>query len=535
MTPKSATSLRPIRGASAWREEFARLMTAGIPTRPAAPSSGHRPRVLIPMLVGASELFAVREGFVAHALRQRGADVALVLCDGYDACDARTFDHDSAAMCLSCAHHGEQQLRGLGLPVLRTNEWIDASTAGALQRLAQQTPLDRILDVHHAGIALGRFVFGSTLRYFRAGRLDLNDPAMASMLRRNLATGLLMTEAARQMYEALQPDAIFSSHGVYATWGPWSALARAMNVPSVIYGGGWRANTLICQKDMERRLHCDDIWLAWRDVPLSADQEQQLDDYLATREDNSADFTRYFEQINQDRAAFLSRYELEGKVWRRTLGAFANVAFDAAEPESKGAFADMFEWLESLVAWATAHPDVLLLIKAHPAESRFVEQTPQDWRIASMLGKRYETLPANVRLIAPDDPISSFVLYQLIDAGLVNTSTVGLEMALQGRTVVTTGAEVHYAKPGIVLSPRTRDEYFETLERLVDGSELFRPDQDLARRYAYTMYFRKSLPFEPIEVETWEPVGSRIERLEDLGPGNFPGLDALCEMILPRG
>ncbi|MFN7966217.1 MAG: hypothetical protein U0V87_11075 [Acidobacteriota bacterium] len=532
MMTQTLTTMREVRGAAAWRNEFARLMAAGMPERPSALSIGQRPRVLIPMLVGASELFAVREGFIAHALRQRGADVALVLCDGYEACDARTFDHDSVSMCQSCVHHGDEQLQGLGLPVLKTSEWLDAPTSAALKRLAQQTPLDRILDVHHAGIALGRFVFGSTLRYFRAGRLNLEDPQMASMMRRNLATALLMTEGARRMFETLRPDTVFSSHGVYATWGPWSALARAMNIPSVIYGGGWRANTLICQKNMERRLHCDDIWPAWSDVPLSADEERQLDEYLATREDNRADFTQYFEQINQDQAAFMQRHDLASTRWRRILGAFANVAFDAAEPETQGAFEDMFEWLESLVAWAAEHHDVLLLVKAHPAESRFVEQTPQDWRIATMLAKRYESLPANVRLIAPDDPISPFVLYRLIDIGLVNTSTVGLEMALQGKTVMTTGAQVHYGKPGIVLSPSSRIEYFDTLARLADGTELFHPDRDLVRRYAYTMYFRKSLPFEPIEVQTWEPVGTRIERLHDLGPGMFAGLDELCDMIL---
>jgi hypothetical protein len=538
LAPARERVYRPVQGYAAWHAELERLAAVGIPARGPAPDQGHRPRVVIPMLVGMSELFAVREGLIAHALRLRGSDPLFVLCDGLDACDARTFDRDSEAMCRGCLQQGEELLGILGLQVTRLSDWIDPPERARLTRVAAETPADRVLSAHHAGVPLAPFVFGSTLRYARAGRLRLGDRETLAIARRNLATAMIATEAARRLISTLRPDRIFSSHGIYATWGPWAGVARAVEIPCTIYGGGWRADTLITQRGSFRRLHCDDIWPRWRDLPLSDDEQQELDEYLATREDNRADFTRYFERVDRDRWAFLARHGLAGRTFRRTLAAFTNVAFDAAELEPRGAFVDMFEWLEHLVDWAARHPELLLLIKAHPAESRFIEPTPEEWRIGTWLERRCAPFPPNVRLIPPDDPISTYTLYSMIDAGLVNTSTVGLEMALEGKVVFTTGAGVHYEKPGIVHAPTTRSAYFAALDRFLTGAPDPQqpsgptPDQEVARRYAYTMYFRKSIPFEPIRVATWAPVASCIEALTDLSPGTFPGLDTLCAEIL---
>ena len=57
-------------------------------------------------------------------------------------------------------------------------------------------------------------------------------------------------------------------------------------------------------------------------------------------------------------------------------------------------------------------------------------------------------------------------------------------------------------------------------------------NRNLARRYAYTIYFRKSLPFEAIDVDGWTPKAIALEDLGELAPGFFPGVDALCEGIL---
>lgn len=530
MIRSSQRTFRPILGGAAWQAEMLRLAaTAPLETRS---GSAGRLRVLIPLLVGRSDLFAVREGLVAHALQQRGADVALVLCDGAPACDARTFDHDDPSLCASCFGHGALALRNFGLPWLRLFDLLDAPTRERLAAHATAIPADQLLGVHHAGIALGPHLFSSTLRYLRAGRFEPSDADMMQVARRVLTGALLATEAAWRLLQTFQPDRLFLSHGIYASWGPWADLARALRIPFVSYGGGWRRGTLVCQRDAPRTMHAADLWPHWREIPLDATENAELDSYLATREDNRADFFRYFAVTSGDKAAFLARYDVDPGRYRQIVGLFTNVAFDAATLQRHRPFHDMYDWVEEVVDYASRHPEMLLLIKAHPAESRFIEPTPERWRIAPWLRRRCGLLPSNVRIIAPDDDVSTFLLYRMIDLGLVHSSSVGLEMALLGKPVLTTGSGVHYEQPGIVLVPTDRQDYAAKLAAQLSGRSTFQPDRELTRRYAYTLYFRKSIPFEPLDVDGWEPVGCAIDSLAELAPGNFPGLDLLCDAIL---
>lgn len=527
-TTSPVVACRPV-GDRQWREVLAGLGR----TLPAARATG-RPRyqrILVPLLVGASDLFAVREGLLGHALRLRGALVRFVVCDGLQACDARTFDHDPEGYCGSCLAHGEANIRALGHEVVRASAASDAAATGHWVEVARATAPDALLLDAGERPAVAPHVFSSTLRYLRAGRWEASDVRTVAKGKDYLEAALLMREYARAHIAQWRPDKVLLSHGVYSTWGPWADEARAAGVPFDTCCGGWRRNTLFLQHDDPRPMHCNDIWSRVASVPLSGAEQAALDEYLSTREDNRADAFQYIASVDRDRAAFLARHAIDRAAFERVVGVFSNVAFDSARFGGGPAFPDMFAWLHACVDRARTHPQTLFLVKAHPAELTFVESTPEAWRVGQSLRGAIASAP-NVRFIPPDDPVSPYVLYGLIGAGLVNTSSVGLEMALHGLPVLTSGAGVHYEQDGVVIVPRDRDDYFARFDALATGTEPFRPDADCARRYAYTLYFRKSMPFEAIDVAGWSPVGLAVDALADLGPGRWRGLDGICDGIL---
>lgn len=500
-----------------------------------APDPRARPRyrdVVIPMLVGASDIFALREGLIGHALRMRGARVTFVLCDGLPVCDARTFDHDPPAMCEGCRPRGEANLRALGHRVVPLSRFLTDERANELWAGARAMSAAELLGATHLGARVGRDVFSSTLRYFRAGGFDPDDARTMAMAREYGGAALVMTEVAANALRELGADRVFSSHGIYASWGPWAGAARALGVPHAAYTAGWRRDTLIVGEDGAPPHRCDDLWERVRDLPLTGEQESRLSAYLATRETNAEEFYRYFDRVERDIAGLEERLGIAGSTWRRRLCLFPNVAFDAADMDARGAFADMHDWLAQTIAHVAGRPDVLLLVKVHPAERRFLETTPQEWTVPAVLARRVGTLPANVSLIDADDAISNFALYSWIDGGLVNTSTVGMELALQGVPALATGAGAHYERAGVVTGARSRAEYLSLLDRMLDDPAALRPDPETARRYAYAFFFRQAPAFEPIEVAGWDPVGLRIDELADLAPGRFAGVDALCRTIL---
>lgn len=536
MTPPVAASpARPTRrvaSASEW-QTLLRQWGSAVPA-PSAPVGRYR-RIVVPTLVGASHLFALREGLLGHALRLRGAEVVFVLCDGLPACDARTYDNDPPDLCTRCVASGEASLRALGHRVVRASTFVDPARVGQLLEEARDWPPEDLLTARHDGFEPGADVFASTMRYLRAGRWEAHDPETLAKGRQYLATALVMHACARSALERLRPDKVLLSHGIYTTWGSWMAAAREAGVPFDVGCGGWRRNTLLFQHDSTTATHCNDLWPEVETTALSAAEEARVDEYLATREDTREDYFQYVNAIQRDRQQFAQRYGVDRQRYRRVVGLFTNVAFDGARLPTDGPFPDMFDWVDQVVRRAPRHPDTLFLLKAHPAEVHFVESTPEHWRVLRVLQDRIASLPPNVRLVPPDDPVSPFAVYDLIDAGLVNTSSVGLELALRGLPVLTTGAGAHYEKPGIVLVPGSREEYFAHFDRLACGQHPFAPDAARTKRYAFALWFRKSIPFEPLEVRGWRAVGVGIDTLADLRPGRFTGLDTICRGVLDGG
>jgi len=120
---------------------------------------------------------------------------------------------------------------------------------------------------------------------------------------------------------------------------------------------------------------------------------------------------------------------------------------------------------------------------------------------------------------------------RLSRVGLVYTSTVGLEMALQGKPVIVAG-QTHYADKGFTYQTDNAEDYLILLDQL-DMLSLPSPDAvELARRYAYLFFFRLMIPFPLITTLDRGRLRFNFTDLSALRPGANPGLDLICEGIL---
>jgi capsule polysaccharide export protein KpsC/LpsZ len=137
-----------------------------------------------------------------------------------------------------------------------------------------------------------------------------------------------------------------------------------------------------------------------------------------------------------------------------------------------------------------------------------------------------------VSLVLPDSDISSYRLVELAHVVLVYTSTIGLESALQGKPVVVAG-QTHYRSKGFTLDPRTRDEYFDILQKVLAAPpDTLAVDIQVARRYAYLFFGRYMFPFPLIDEPQQGETRLRIGSLDELRTGQWPELDAICDFIL---
>ena len=129
----------------------------------------------------------------------------------------------------------------------------------------------------------------------------------------------------------------------------------------------------------------------------------------------------------------------------------------------------------------------------------------------------------------------SYGLMSLCNAAIIYGTKMGVELTSVGLPVVVAG-EAWIRNKGLTLDASTPEEYFRILDTL-PAAERLGPDQlARARRYAYHFFFNRMIPLPFIEPKAGYPIYRlKLERLEQLMPGQTPGLDTICDGILGSG
>lgn len=170
-----------------------------------------------------------------------------------------------------------------------------------------------------------------------------------------------------------------------------------------------------------------------------------------------------------------------------------NIAWDSAVLGQSRAFATMADWIKASVGWFAQRPDWQLIVRTHPAEAWY----PSNESTQVVIQEVLPSLPSHLRLILPEEKVNTYSLLAGIRFGLLFTSTLGLEMACRGLTVITAG-KVHYDGKGFTLDPASPEEYWKLLEEQTsrkDAGGLEPRRQELALCYFDMFYERaNSLP-----------------------------------------
>jgi hypothetical protein len=139
------------------------------------------------------------------------------------------------------------------------------------------------------------------------------------------------------------------------------------------------------------------------------------------------------------------------------------------------------------------------------------------------------TLPANVRIVLPEDSVNAYSLADEADVGLTFGSTIGLEMAMLGKPVLLASRAL-YEYGSRILTVRSKECLPGMLERCLEAS----PDREIQReafRLAY-YYFASELPFPAVTVLGVFENKVNYTHLADLTPGQDDSLDHICNFLV---
>jgi capsule polysaccharide export protein KpsC/LpsZ len=166
----------------------------------------------------------------------------------------------------------------------------------------------------------------------------------------------------------------------------------------------------------------------------------------------------------------------------------------------------MAEWIARTVQYFAGRPDVQFVIRVHPGEV-----LTHGVSMVDVVREVLPRLPEHIRLITPKDKMNTYDLMEVADLGLVYTTTVGLEMAMCGVPVITSG-QTHYRGRGFTYDPDSWVSYFKMLGQILakpSDFRLSRPQVESAWEYAYRFFFEYPRPFPWHLVRVWDDYKAR--------------------------
>ena len=149
--------------------------------------------------------------------------------------------------------------------------------------------------------------------------------------------------------------------------------------------------------------------------------------------------------------------------------------------------------MKTTLDWFIKHPEHDLIIRAHPAEIADKYNATQE-TIKDTIDEILPNLPKNIIFIKPDDNLTSYEVADACDAVLLFASTMGLELAYFGKTVIQTGQSM-ISNKGFVFEAKNKDEYYDLLEKVVSKElSMSKNMKEKVEKYAYHWIFKRHIP-----------------------------------------
>lgn len=180
-----------------------------------------------------------------------------------------------------------------------------------------------------------------------------------------------------------------------------------------------------------------------------------------------------------------------------------SVEWDAAALGRHHIFQDSADWLVATVGHLLEHTEAPVIVRQHPSERRELERSR--FRVGPLLGERFGHHP-RFRFVGAEEDINTYNLLERARLVLPYVSTIGIEAAALGKTVIPAGRP-YYGALGFTWNANSRDEYFDLIGRAMAGTLPPLPDQ--TRRawlcfYINAVVYRVFTDFSPQPVDFWK-------------------------------
>jgi hypothetical protein len=495
-------------------------------------------KVLIASSTGSHWAMTGFESVLGAALKLRGASVEALLCDGMlpacQECDVRLFpdnrlvEEGTAPLCRTCFTPAEKMFSELGIVVRRYSAFFCTDEKQDIDALVDRIKDEKIGEFTWRGIAVGEHAVSGTLRFFGRGSIS-GESFGHGILRQYLRAALYTAAALDHMLTQLKYDVVIFHHGIYVPQGVVGDVCRMHGIRVVNWNLAYRDRSfLFSHGDSYHKTMIEESTNICFGYEWNKSKEAVLMTYLESRRGGSNDWISFQRQPQSVTTEIFKELGIDSN--RPIIGLLTNVMWDAQLHFKANSFRSMLEWIFFTIEHFSKRTDVSLLIRVHPAE--VLGSVPSRQRVLDEIQARWPILPQHIYIVPPDDPKNTYSLMSACDTVLVYGTKMSIELPCWGIPVVVAG-EAWARGKGFTTDVCSLKEYQHVLSSLPTGERLSKDKIEMAKRYAYHLFFRRMIQVKFARKNRHlVPFAYKVNSLNELGVGADSGLDTICDGII---
>ncbi len=380
-------------------------------------------------------------------------------------------------------------------------------------------------------IDLYPYIDASLVRFYKtAPGFWQAEPDHSEFFRSYTENAVISVLLAEKVDHMLDPTYIFTSHGIYSTYGPFYKYFKNRQKKVVVYDFGHYkpGGFVLTQQGLVSN---------WNDDGFLAAKMAQIEDTMAAEfagrlmGDRTKGLASDLKKMKVGKREDSLLEQIKGKIQGRNVYAmFTNVLWDASNTDSDHLFDNWSEWILETIAFFVKQPDKFLIIRAHPGEA---EVMPARVGTKDIIERRFGH-PAdnfdNVFFIPNDADIKSYSLFEFLTMGLIYNGTIGLEMMYADIPVLMGGTAPYYHMP-FSTQCAAKEDYFKAISQPGSILALQQKHRQTLLKYIYFYFHINEIPlefsYENIRIKP--PTRAGIGRIL-----NDPNLDHIVDTIVDK-
>lgn len=485
---------------------------------------------------------------VARTMQDLGHQVVMVRCfDSYHHCltlESRSIPLNRSAatranVCITCAESGKRMTSAYGLPTITLNTLLSPAELAEIRAQTRAMPANaEHFEVD--GIRFGTLCgMDLALNTKKLDQLTVSG-ADRELLEAYVAAAITSYRAMQKLLQRYQVARVLYFNEYSILMGAVAA-AQKQNVEVVRISHAIHRNIdrskIILMSDPLAIINyhrCLDNWPAWRGLALPPETVELITDNQLSRMGASG-FTVYSPKFSAGKADVFSELGLAED--RKVLVAytssldeyFSNIhlmssigidLFQKAQP-----FADQIAWIDAMIDYVESSAHLQLVVRIHPREGKTARENIASEHRA-MLAERFFGRYQHVRIIWPEEPVSSYDLAEIADVALTSWTNITSETARLGIPTITAFKRVNpFPVDDMVGWAPTPQSYFALLEQMLAAPASLAPVQ-YAYRWSHSAF-----------LSSYVDVADLVPRYDydGLPPWKRPAAAPLIEQVVRDG